>query len=90
MLMPYITGGFPDMDGCRRVLESFIKGGADIIELGVPFSDPLADGPVVQASSQKALDEGVTPEDVLALAGEFSGRLPVVLLVYYNCIYAYG
>ncbi|MEK7817517.1 MAG: tryptophan synthase subunit alpha [Actinomycetota bacterium] len=90
LLIPYITGGFPDMEGCRRVLESFIKGGADIIELGVPFSDPLADGPVVQASSQKALDEGVTPEDVLALAGEFSGRLPVVLLIYYNCIYAYG
>lgn len=90
LLIPYITGGFPDMDGCRRVLESFIKGGADIIELGVPFSDPLADGPVVQASSQRALDEGITPEDVLALAGEFSDRLPVVLLIYYNCIYAYG
>lgn len=88
--MPYITGGYPSMDDCRRVLDAFIAGGADMIELGVPFSDPMADGPVVQASSQKALDEGVTPDDVLALAGEYSGRVPVVLLVYYNCVYAYG
>lgn len=90
LLMPYTTGGFPDMDGCRRILGAFIDGGADIIELGVPFSDPLADGPVVQSSTQQALSQGVTPDDVLALAGEFSGRLPVVLLVYYNCVYVYG
>lgn len=90
LLMPYTTGGYPDMDSCRRVLEAFISGGADIIELGVPYSDPLADGPVVQASTQQALDEGVTTDDVLGLAGEFSGRLPVVLLVYYNCVLAYG
>lgn len=90
LLMPYITGGFPDMDGCRKVLDAFVAGGADMIELGVPFSDPLADGPVVQASTQQALDAGVTTDDVLALAGEFSGRLPVVLLVYYNCVFAYG
>lgn len=90
LLMPYITGGFPDMDGCRSVLEAFIAGGADIIELGVPFSDPLADGPVVQASAQTALDTGITLKDVLQLAGDVSHRLPVVLLVYYNCVYAYG
>lgn len=90
LLMPYITGGFPSLDGCRQVLEAFIRGGADIIELGVPFSDPLADGPVVQASSQQALDAGVTTDDVLELAAGFSSRVPVVLLVYYNCIYAYG
>lgn len=90
LLMPYTTGGFPNMADCRRVLEAFAAGGADIIELGVPFSDPLADGPVVQASTQMALDEGVTPDDVLALAGEFTGRLPVVLLIYYNCVFAYG
>lgn len=90
LLMPYITGGYPDMDGCRRVLESFIAGGADIIELGIPFSDPLADGPVVQSSAQAALDAGITLTDVLELAGEFSPRIPVVLLVYYNNIYAYG
>ena len=90
LLMPYITGGYPTIHECRHVLDAFVAGGADMIELGVPFSDPLADGPVVQASAQRALDEGVTPDDVLALAGEFSGRLPVVLLVYFNCVYAYG
>jgi tryptophan synthase alpha chain len=90
LLMPYITGGYPSLHECRHVLEAFITGGADMIELGVPFSDPLADGPTVQASAQTALDNGVTPDDVLALAGEFSGRLPVVLLVYYNNVYSYG
>ncbi|RJQ46389.1 MAG: tryptophan synthase subunit alpha [Gaiellales bacterium] len=90
LLMPYTTGGYPDMDGCRRVLDAFIAGGADMIELGVPYSDPLADGPVVQASTQQALEAGVNTDDVLDLAREYSGRLPVVLLVYYNCVLAYG
>ncbi len=90
LLMPYITGGYPSLHGCGHVLDAFIEGGADMIELGVPFSDPLADGPVVQASAQQALDEGVTPDDVLELASRYSSRLPVVLLVYYNCIFAYG
>ena len=61
-----------------------------MIELGVPFSDPLADGPVVQASTQQALDQGVTPDDVLQLASEFTSRVPVVLMIYYNCVFAYG
>ncbi len=90
LLMPYITGGYPSMHACGHLLDAFIEGGADMIELGVPFSDPLADGPVVQASAQQALDAGVTPDDVLTLASRYSSRLPVVLLVYYNCIFAYG
>jgi len=90
LLMPYTTGGFPTMHECRHVLEAFVSGGADMIEMGVPFSDPLADGPVVQASTQRALEQGVTPDDVLQLASEFSPRVPVVLMVYYNCVFAYG
>ncbi|MDO8736791.1 MAG: tryptophan synthase subunit alpha [Thermoleophilia bacterium] len=90
LLMPYTTGGYPTMHECRHVLEAFISGGADMIEMGVPFSDPLADGPVVQASTQQALEQGVTPDDVLQLASEFSARIPVVLMVYYNCVFAYG
>lgn len=90
LLMPYTTGGYPTMHNCRHILEAFITGGADMIEMGVPFSDPLADGPVVQASTQEALEQGVTPDDVLQLASEFSSRIPVVLMVYYNCVYAYG
>lgn len=90
LLMPYTTGGYPTVKDCRQVLEAFIAGGADMIELGVPFSDPLADGPVVQASTQQALDQGVTPDDVLQLASEFTSRVPVVLMIYYNCVFAYG
>ena len=90
LLMPYTTGGYPSMHDCRHVLDAFIAGGADMIEMGVPFSDPVADGPVVQASAQMALDQGVTPDDVLQLASEFSGRVPVVLMVYYNCVFAHG
>ena len=90
LLMPYTTGGYPDMDDCVAVLEAFIEGGADMIELGVPYSDPLADGPVVQESTQRALDKGVNTDDVLQLAGRFSERVPVVLLIYYNCVLAYG
>ncbi|MCL4472571.1 MAG: tryptophan synthase subunit alpha [Actinobacteria bacterium] len=90
LLMPYTTGGYPSMHECRHVMESFIAGGADMIELGVPFSDPLADGPVVQASSQVALEQGITPDDVLTLASEFSARVPIVLMVYYNCVFSYG
>ena len=83
LLMPYITGGYPTIHECRHVLDAFVAGGADMIELGVPFSDPLADGPVVQASAQRALDEGVTPDDVLALAAftllsETEGIIPAL------------
>jgi tryptophan synthase alpha chain len=53
--MPYATAGFPDEEGCLAILRSYRDAGADIVELGVPFSDPLADGPVIQASSQLAL-----------------------------------
>jgi len=90
LLMPYTTGGYPTLHECRHVLDAFIAGGADMIEMGVPFSDPLADGPVVQASTQQALEQGITPDDVLALAADFSARVPVVLMVYYNCVLAYG
>ncbi|MBE0429407.1 MAG: tryptophan synthase subunit alpha [Thermoleophilia bacterium] len=90
LLMPYTTGGFPNMPECRLILEAFIRGGADMIELGVPFSDPLADGPVVQSSTRQALQQGIIPDDVFGLAREFSSRLPVVLLVYYNSVFSYG
>jgi len=89
-LMPYITGGFPDMDTCAAVIDAATDAGADVVELGVPFSDPVADGPVVQASSHAALQAGVTPDDVLTLAARFAGRVPFVLLAYANTVAAYG
>lgn len=89
-LMPYLTGGFPSLDGAREVGEAYIEAGADILEIGVPFSDPLADGPVVQGTTKKALDNGSDLEYCFELASGFSGRVPVAFLLYYNVIFARG
>ncbi|MCL5941961.1 MAG: tryptophan synthase subunit alpha [Actinobacteria bacterium] len=89
LLMPYATGGFPDPAGCRRIIDTYLAAGADIVELGIPFSDPVADGPVIQASSTRALQQGVRPATVLELAAQAAaagGR--IVLLSYLNTILA--
>ena len=89
--MPYAVGGYPDPDSCLAILREYLKGGADLIELGIPFSDPLADGPVIQSASQVALRQGVRPGDVLELAAKAAaeGARPV-LLSYLNVILAFG
>jgi tryptophan synthase alpha chain len=89
-LIPYVTGGHPDLATSHRLLAALIAAGADIIELGVPFSDPIADGPVVQRSSHEALLAGVTAGDVLRLAAAHSVTVPFVLLTYLNPVLAYG
>ena len=89
-LIPYVTGGFPSIAGCAQAIAAFIAGGADIVELGVPYSDPVADGPVVQASSHQALLAGVTTDDVFDLAERFLAQVPFALLVYVNNVLAYG
>jgi tryptophan synthase alpha chain len=89
-LIPYLTGGHPDLAASHRLIATLIASGADIVELGVPFSDPMADGPVVQQSAHQALLAGVTPDDVLDLAAAHSGALPFVLLAYANTLLAYG
>ncbi len=89
LLMPYATGGFPDPEGCRRIVRTYLEAGADIVELGIPFSDPIADGPVIQASSTRALQQGVRPATVLDIAAEATARGGrVVLLSYLNTILA--
>ena len=91
LLIPYAVGGYPDLDSCRDILRTYADSGAGIIEIGVPFSDPLADGPVIQAASQAALRAGIRPGDVLGLAGETAeSGARVVLLSYLNTILAYG
>ena len=91
LLIPYAVGGYPDRDSCARILRTYAEAGAGILEIGVPFSDPLADGPVIQAASQVALRGGTRPADVLDLAEEAAGMgVPVVLLCYLNIILAYG
>jgi tryptophan synthase alpha chain len=85
-LMPYLMGGHPDLDTSRACLEAAIEAGADLIELGIPFSDPLADGPVIHEAGTIALDAGVKSSDVLALSKEISERVPVLLMVYANVV----
>jgi tryptophan synthase alpha chain len=89
-LMPYLMGGFPDLETSRRIGEAYIDGGADLIELGVPFSDPLADGPVIHAAGTKALERGVTVEQVLDVGGTLGERVPVLVMCYANPIYRRG
>lgn len=90
VLMPYITGGFPSPTDCSRLVRCFLAAGGDIVELGVPYSDPVADGPVVQASAQRALAAGVTTDDVFAIAAAESASAPFVLLAYVNTVLALG
>ena len=87
-LMPYLMGGFPDHETSLRIGEAYADGGADLVELGVPFSDPLADGPVIHAAGTRALAAGATVDRVLELAARLSERLPVVVMTYANLVLA--
>lgn len=91
-LIPFITAGDPDLETSRRIALEIAAHGADILELGIPFSDPLADGPTIQAASTRALRHGVHLEDVLRLAGSLrrDTDIPLVLMGYYNPILQYG
>lgn len=92
-LVTFITAGDPDLDTSAKILASLPQAGADIIELGMPFSDPMADGPAIQAASQRALKAGQTMVKTLAMVKEFRKRdeaTPIVLMGYYNPIYIYG
>ncbi|NEQ55732.1 MAG: tryptophan synthase subunit alpha [Leptolyngbya sp. SIO3F4] len=87
-LIPFITAGDPDLETTAAALRALDRAGADLIELGVPYSDPLADGPVIQAAATRALERGVTLDAVLNLVAEISPELsaPIVLFTYYNPI----
>jgi tryptophan synthase alpha chain len=91
-LMPYFTAGDPSLEATRRLVVEAAKRGADIVELGIPFSDPLADGPVIQRASQRALAAGVSVPRVLELVRDIRAEtsVPIVFLSYYNPILAFG
>ena len=89
-LMPYLMGGFPDVETSVRIGEAYADNGADLVELGVPFSDPLADGPVIHAAGTRALEAGSTLHRVLEVGARLAHRLPVVLMCYANPILARG
>ncbi|HMT07695.1 MAG TPA: tryptophan synthase subunit alpha [Pyrinomonadaceae bacterium] len=90
--IPFVTAGDPDLETSLSICLKLAELGADVIELGIPFSDPMADGPTIQRSSQRALENGVTLSDVLKLAAEFRKRsdVPLVLFSYFNPILRYG
>lgn len=92
-LMPYFTMGYPSLDVGFSILEAIADAGADLIELGIPFSDPLADGPTIQRSTHMALEGGITLHHCLAIVARLRERgvtQPLLLMGYYNPILAYG
>ena len=93
IFMPYFPLGYPDLDTSIDVIEALAKNGADLIEVGLSFSDPLADGPVIQKATQVALEKGITVKKSLAAVAELRKRgvdIPLVLMGYYNPMLAYG
>jgi tryptophan synthase alpha chain len=89
-LMPYLMGGFPSLEASRAIGEACVDHGGDLLELGVPYSDPLADGPVIQAAGSQALRAGATIDGVLDVGEALARRAPVVLMAYANLILARG
>lgn len=89
-LMPYMMAGFPDRETSLAVANAYVDAGADLIELGVPFSDPLADGPTIHAAATEALAAGATLGTALEVCESVAERVPVVLMVYSNMVLAQG
>jgi tryptophan synthase alpha chain len=89
-LMPYLMGGYPDTEASTRIGIACAEAGADLLEVGIPYSDPLADGPVIHAAGTKALASGASTTGVLDVAGQLADVVPVVVMCYANLIYARG
>lgn len=91
-LITYITVGDPHISISKEIIRQLIESGADLLELGVPFSDPTADGPVIQAAAQRALKTGITLDDILALVKEIRqvSPIPLILFSYYNPLFVIG
>ena len=92
-LVTFVTAGDPDRETSMKIFEGLPGAGADLIELGMPFTDPMADGPAIQAASQRALKAGIRLEEILGMVAAFrrgDPETPVVLMGYYNPIYSYG
>lgn len=92
LVLPYLTAGYPSAEETVPLLQALEAGGADAVELGLPFSDPLADGPVIQDTSHRALEGGIDHRKILELASKFRARseVPLILMGYVNPILAFG
>lgn len=89
-LMPYLMGGFPSVDQAVAIADAYVDGGADLIEFGLPFSDPLADGPVIHGAAVDALAAGATVSAVLDSVAPVAARVPTLVMTYFNLIEAQG
>ena len=89
-LMPYLMGGYPTMVASGDVAKAYVAGGADLVELGIPFSDPLADGPVIHSAGVEALRNGATTDAVLELGSKLARHVAVVVMTYANLVLARG
>ena len=89
-LIPYVVAGDPGIEETKEYVRALVRGGADVIELGLPFSEPIADGPTIQNAIQRALDGGMNPQKYLDLVSELDVDVPIVCMTYYNLIYQYG
>lgn len=88
--IPYVTAGDPSLEDLPAILSALEEAGADAIEIGIPFSDPIADGPVIQASGQRALDRGVTPAAIFGVLSNLQCRVPLILMGYANTAHRWG
>lgn len=87
LLVPYVTGGLLNW---KEAIRSAVAAGADAVEVGIPFSDPVMDGPVIQEASQRALDAGATPQSILAEIPTLDVQVPIVVMLYYNTVFRAG
>src|SRR5438874_8834954 len=89
-LIPYLTAGYPTPELSREALQLVAAAGADFVEVGVPFSDPLADGPTIQRSIQAALEQGMTVPRVLELIRKADSPIPIIIMTYLNPVLSFG
>lgn len=89
-VIPYVVAGDPSAEATKEHVRALSGGGADVIELGLPFSEPIADGPTIQAGIRRALEAGMNPERFLSLVADLDVEVPLVAMTYYNMLYRYG
>ena len=89
-LIAYIPAGFPTLEGCKKIIDAFVRGGVDVIEIGFPYSDPVMDGPTIQEASVIALKNGTGAAEVLEAVSYAASKVPTVVMSYWNPIEKYG
>ena len=88
--VPYLAVGDPDAESSRKYVDALVRGGADVVELGLPFSEPIAEGPTIQGAVARALDAGMTPDRYFGFVESLDVDVPLVCMTYYNLVYQYG